>query len=299
MQDKSLLRTRLAPTPSGFLHPGNGLSFLLTWVIARASGGQILLRIDDLDKARCREEYIEDIFYTLEWLGIDYDEGPSGVADFHQNWSQHTRLDHYEETLSLLRDKGYLFACDCTRKSISAISPNGRYLNTCIDKTLDLEVSNTAWRVNPPPSETRLPLQSWNAAPTSISLDTVDAFIVKQKNGFPAYQLASLVDDSLFNINFITRGEDLWDSSLSQLYLARLLNHTDFLNTTFWHHPLIKDEKGQKLSKSKGAGSLKLWRTSGRTPKTLHEWARQYLALPNTTSPSPDGLVMALKDRID
>ena len=76
------LHTRLAPTPSGLLHPGNGLSFIMTWVIARANAGRILLRIDDIDKDRCREEYVVDIFQTLEWLGLDYDEGPSGVADF-------------------------------------------------------------------------------------------------------------------------------------------------------------------------------------------------------------------------
>jgi glutamyl/glutaminyl-tRNA synthetase len=299
MKSEAALRTRLAPTPSGLLHPGNGLSFVLTWVIARANGGQVLLRIDDLDKARCKEEYIEDVFYTLEWLGIDYDEGPSGVDDFHENWSQHNRLDRYSDALNVLRKNEQLFACDCTRKSIRAISSDGHYPNTCLDKALDFEASDVSWRVKPGLSNIELKLRTWENAPTTISLKDINAFIVKQKNGFPAYQLASLIDDQLYNINFIVRGEDLWGSTLSQLYLAYLLDHTAFLNTTFWHHPLIVDKKGEKLSKSKGAGSLQSWRTSGRTPGKIYRWAIQHLALPPNTPLHPHGLTMALKERID
>ena len=93
------LRTRIAPTPSGFLHAGNGISFILTYVIARAFEGQILLRIDDLDAERMRPEYVEDIFKTLDWLGLEYDEGPTSPDDFYQNFSQHKRLDIYNHLI--------------------------------------------------------------------------------------------------------------------------------------------------------------------------------------------------------
>ena len=299
MSYASNIRTRIAPTPSGLLHPGNGLSFVLTWVIARAYGGQVLLRIDDLDKARSRDEYIEDIFYTLEWLGINYDEGPSGVEDFHNNWSQHNRLDHYNSALSVLRENEQLFACDCTRKSIRSIAPDGRYPNTCLHKSLHFEASDVSWRVKPNILNTQLMLQAWKDTPFAISLKDINAFIIKQKNGFPAYQLASLIDDQLFDINFIVRGKDLWDSTLSQLYLAYLLDHATFLNTTFWHHPLIRDEKGEKLSKSKGAGSLQSWRRSGQTPEKIYNWVIQHLALPQHTPLHPQSIIAALKEMID
>ena len=90
-QNKNTLKTRLAPTPSGFLHIGNGAAFVATWALARAFEGKILLRIDDLDAERMRPEYIEDIFKTLDWLGLDWDEGPFSVGDFFKNWSETMR----------------------------------------------------------------------------------------------------------------------------------------------------------------------------------------------------------------
>ena len=100
-----MIRTRLAPTPSGLLHPGNGVSFLVTWALARAAGGWILLRVDDLDGDRYRPEYLEDIFRTIDWLGIDYDAGPKNIADFEQHWSQHLRIPQYNDYLHQLREK--------------------------------------------------------------------------------------------------------------------------------------------------------------------------------------------------
>ena len=88
-------RTRIAPTPSGYLHPGNAWSFLLTWLLARRDGGSIHLRIDDMDTARFRPEYIEDIFASLEWLGLDWDTGPRSLTEIQSTHSQHLRLERY------------------------------------------------------------------------------------------------------------------------------------------------------------------------------------------------------------
>ncbi|MEO8734552.1 MAG: glutamate--tRNA ligase family protein, partial [Flavobacteriales bacterium] len=89
------MRTRIAPTPSGYLHAGNGAAFFATWKIARSIGAKLLLRIDDLDAERVRPEYVADVFETLRWCGIDWDEGPKNANDFSQHWSQHLRLAHY------------------------------------------------------------------------------------------------------------------------------------------------------------------------------------------------------------
>ena len=150
---KIQFKTRIAPTPSGLLHEGNGASFLLTYALARAYEGQILLRIDDLDAERMRIEYLDDIFRTLDWLGIEWDEGPTSVADFQQNWSQHHRLDLYQNALEELKNtEGVVYACNCSRKQINAASLNGLYPQTCRFKHLDFEAKETAWRIHVPES---------------------------------------------------------------------------------------------------------------------------------------------------
>jgi len=272
------LRTRLAPTPSGLLHPGNGLSFIVTWAMARAAGGQVLLRIDDLDKARRREEYVEDVFRTLEWLGLDYDEGPSGVADFYANWSQQHRLDVYERGLEQLKAAGQLFVCRCSRKEIRAIAPDGRYPGTCLELELPYDSPQTAWRVQAPVAGQSVRMQVWEEGEKQFPLSSLDAFVLRRKDGAPAYQLASLMDDLRFGINFIVRGQDLFESSLAQLYLAHLLEAPAFAQAVFWHHPLLRDASGKKLSKSQGAGSLREWREEGRSPYELYLMAEQQLA---------------------
>ncbi|MBV6654314.1 MAG: hypothetical protein KI786_11185 [Mameliella sp.] len=289
------VRTRFAPTPSGLLHPGNGLSFILTWVLAKGYDGKILLRIDDLDKERTRQAFIEDVFRTIDWLGLDYDEGPSGVDDFLANWSQHTRLDNYRSALQRLQNEGQLFACNCTRKQIRQINPDGRYPGTCLGKEHPFSAPNSAWRIHAPGKGAAVALNHWGEGLREMAFDSIDAFVVRQKNGFPAYQLASLIDDQLFDIDLIVRGADLWASTLSQLYLADVLEVPSFTNSMFWHHPLLKGPDGEKLSKSKGAGSLKEWRESGRSATALYKWAAAMVGV-NTAPDSAKALLESLKD---
>lgn len=288
------LRTRIAPTPSGLLHPGNGISFVMTWALARASQGTVLLRIDDLDKGRRRPEYLEDIFATLDWLGIDYDEGPSGVDDFLQNWSQHQRLDRYYEALAQLKEADHLFACDCTRKQIREESEAGLYPGRCQKRQLDFEQDGVAWRIKLEPS-TKISFRDWHWGQRITDLNgNAGHFVVRQKNRMPAYQIASLVDDHDFKINFIVRGMDLLSSTAAQIHLARLLNWPRFSQVVFWHHPLKMNSRGQKLSKSKGASSLKFWREQQRSPQELYQQAAQWLGV-KTTVTSPAELVEALR----
>jgi glutamyl-tRNA synthetase len=278
------------------LHPGNAVSFIMTWALARVTGGQLLLRIDDLDKARRRHAYLDDIFTSLEWLGLDYDEGPSGVDDFLRNWSQHTRLDRYQAALEQLRQGGHLFACRCSRRQIQERSPQGIYRGHCRDRELDFFAPQTAWRVYVP-DQTEIRLRDWRWGLRSLNLSGyVGDFVVRQKNGFPAYQIASLVDDELFGINFIVRGEDLLSSTAAQLYLARLLDQPSFARSIFWHHRLWKDPQGEKVSKSKGAGSLAAWREEGASSGPLFQQAARWLEIDKTVT-SPAALLDALRSR--
>ncbi len=287
------IRTRLAPTPSGLLHPGNGLSFIMTWCLARAAGGEVLLRIDDLDKARRRREYLEDIFVTLNWLGLDWDTGPTGVEDFLKNYSQHCRLDLYFDALRQLQAKGLLFACTCSRRQILARSPGGLYPGTCRQRHLPFDGAATAWRVRVAP-ETVVRFREWKQGVRDYDLaEKMGDFVVRQKNGLPAYQVASLVDDLHFGIDFIVRGEDLLPSTAAQVFLAEQLSAKAFLEATFWHHGLLTDPEGGKLSKSKGAGSLREWRLSGRSPETLYRQAAAWLGL--TPTGNLTGIIDQLK----
>ena len=294
---KTPFKTRIAPTPSGLLHEGNGASFILTYALARAYEGQILLRIDDLDAERMRIEYLDDIFRTLDWLGIEWDEGPTSVADFQQNWSQHHRLDLYQNALEELKNivtqsvmahnalKGVVYACNCSRKQINAASLNGLYPQTCRFKHLDFESKETAWRVHVPKftsvSVKNVNIETQNIYHSSFIIHHLTGdFVIRQKNGLPAYQVASLVDDGHFGINVIVRGSDLWTSTAAQIFLAEQLGRTTFKETLFLHHVLTTNEKGEKLSKSKGSNALAEWRNARKTPEKLIKQAAQWLNLP-------------------
>lgn len=272
------LRTRFAPTPSGYLHAGNGVSFILTWVLARLHGAKIWLRIDDLDRGRFRITYLEDIFRTLEWLGLDYDEGPDSVGDFNLNWSQHHRLDQYRKALNHLIDLGGVYACSCTRSILLAKSNGHIYPGYCLGKQLSLSGSGTSWRIHVPNAT----LENGNTLTGPIPLNIhqlIGDFVIRQKNKMPSYQVASLVDDALYEVDLIIRGADLLPSTGAQLFLARQLEMNHFMNTTFWHHDLILSEKGDKLSKSAGSASLKSWRANGLNKASLYNKAGELMGL--------------------
>jgi glutamyl-tRNA synthetase len=242
-------RLRFAPTPSGYLHIGNALNFTLNWLVARLDGGKILLRIDDLDADRKRPEYVADIFESLEWLGLDWDEGPRSQENFEKNWSQHRRLPLYFKALEKLRDTGLLFACRKSRRDLAPFG--GDYPPEFRNQNLSLDDPDVAWRI-------RTPLLSGEGQGVGLP-----DFVVRRRDGIPAYQLASLVDDLHFGVTHVVRGADLEASTQAQIYLAECLGETNFLKIKFLHHPLITDAQGEKLSKSAGASSLKALRESG------------------------------------
>ena len=296
------LRSRIAPTPSGFLHAGNGISFILTYAITRAFEGQILLRIDDLDAERMRPEYVEDIFRTLDWLGLNYDEGPTSPDDFFQNFSQHKRLEIYNNFIQKLQTTDLLYECQCSRKDIRLHSLNGLYPKTCRNNHVtvhDVHKKETAWRIQVE-NFTTICFNEWRKEKTTIQLDTtMGDFIIRQKNGLPAYQIASLADDELYKINFIVRGNDLLNSTAAQIFLAEQIIDLPFPKNTFYHHPLMKNTEGVKFSKSEGAISLKEWRKAHQTPLELYRKAAEWLGFPIQTIETIENLkdlVLLLKN---
>ncbi len=229
---------RLAPTPSGYLHLGNAVNFVLTWLLVRRAGGTLHLRIDDLDRARLRRPYLDNVFRVIDWLGIDYDHGPSGPDDFLRHYSQLLHLPEYNRLLRrLTQQPGLVYA---TRRS-----------RTSPAEPMPLDAPGAAWRV-------RVPLSVYvdgavaSAAPLPLAAVMPD-FIVRKKDGVAAYQVASVVDDLRLGTTLIVRGLDLLPSTTAQQWLAAQLPESRAFGPGrihFYHHPLLTDAAGHKLSKS-------------------------------------------------
>lgn len=263
---KKMIRSRIAPTPSGLLHLGNAVNFLLTWLTVRKEGGTLRLRIDDADCLRSRPEYLEDIFRQLDWLGLTWDEGPSGPDDFRLNFSQQLRRERYRAFLAELDRLGRLYPCVCSRSEIRRVAPNGVYPGLCRDGSgASISGTGQAMRVRVPAGS----LFRLEGREVHLCKEMGD-FVLWRKEDLPAYQLVSLVDDLDDRINCIVRGQDLLASTAAQLFLARLHGDNLFAETRFLHHPLLRGEDGRKLSKSDDALSLAALREAGFGPAQVY-----------------------------
>jgi glutamyl/glutaminyl-tRNA synthetase len=242
----SCVVSRLAPTPSGYLHLGNAVNFVLTWLLTRQVGGTLHLRIDDLDRARLRPAYLDNIFRVIDWLGIDYDHGPSGPDDFLRHHSQLLHLPAYNAVLRRLALPG-------TALCPSVVRASTRSRTSGTEASIALETPGAAWRAYVPAgTEISFP-DAWQGE-TSVPLAALmPDFVIRKKDGVAAYQVASVVDDLRLGTNLIVRGLDLQPSTAAQIWLASQLSETAAFNTRrvqFFHHPLLTDAAGQKLSKS-------------------------------------------------
>lgn len=268
MQAPRAPRTRFAPTPSGYLHAGNAWSFVLTWLAARSLGGSIHLRIDDLDAERLRGEYLEDIFASMAWLGLDWDTGPRDPADFRARHSQRLRLPSYAAALerliappaagpatlpSTVPAEPAVYACACSRSrareaSLAAGAPD-LYAGTCRRLGLPLRTDGaqaTALRLRVGEDEEVL-LRDVLAGELRLRpAEEAGDFAVRRKNGDPAYHLASVVDDEALGIDLVVRGADLLPSTAAQLALAGRLGAERFRRAAFLHHGLIVEGQARE-----------------------------------------------------
>ncbi|MBO6577233.1 MAG: hypothetical protein JJ896_17695 [Rhodothermales bacterium] len=240
-------RTRFAPTPSGYLHLGNVFNLLLAEAWRAETGGEILLRIDDLDRSRFRPEYLQDVFRVADWLGIAFELGPADPMEFAAHWSQSLRAPRYLRALQPLVESGEVFACTCSRREIAERSPDGTYPGTCRDKRIALDTFDAALRF-------RLDAREVRGQPDSAFQDPV----VRRKDGTVAYHVASVVDDVDYGITHIIRGMDLEPSSRLQRVVARAMGLRSFLEVEIHHHPLLAARDGSKLSKSAGSAARSL-----------------------------------------
>ncbi|SEO56673.1 glutamyl-tRNA synthetase [Mucilaginibacter gossypiicola] len=268
-------KTRIAPTPSGFLHVGNILSFSITAALARKHGAKILLRIDDLDRARVNREYLTDIFDTLRFLEIPWDEGPQDADEFEARFSQMHRIAQYNEALELLAAGGFVFACTCSRKQLSEAGNC-----TCLNRQIPLSTPEASWRLRTD-NAVSLQVKSYNGTTIQTQLPAeMENFVVRKKDDFPAYQLTSVIDDLLYGVDLVVRGEDLWASTLAQIQLATVLGKQAFNDIVFYHHPLLLEADGKKLSKSAGSTSIKYLRQEGKNAEDVFMLISNLFSLP-------------------
>jgi len=252
-------KTRIAPTPSGFLHVGNVLSFSITAALARKTGAKTLLRIDDMDQTRANARYIQNIFDTLNFLEIPWDEGPANADDFEKSYSQVHRLNLYNDALKKLYDNGLIYGCECSRKQLATQSC------TCAAKQMQLDAPDVSWRLKTDDQIT-LNIKDYKGDLIRTTLPPeMGNFVVKRRDGLPAYQLTSIIDDLFYGVDLVVRGQDLWSSTVAQHYLALAFGEKQFADITFYHHPLMMESEGKKLSKSAGSTSIRHMREQGAT----------------------------------
>ena len=246
---------RFAPSPSGRIHLGNILCCLLAWLSARQKGAGVVLRIEDLDTARCPEKYARQMVEDLRWLGLTWDRGPE-AGDAGGPYFQSRRIALYQEALEKLEAMGLVYPCFCTRAELHAASAPHRedgqavYSGAC--RRLTPEQAAERARLRSPALRLQTPDEVWgftdgHMGPYSENLarDCGD-FLLRRSDGLFAYQLAVVVDDAAMGITEVVRGADLLASTPRQLYLYQLLGLTP---PAFFHVPLLLAPEGRRLSK--------------------------------------------------
>lgn len=293
------IRGRFAPTPSGPLHLGNAWSALLAWLQVRQAGGEMLLRIEDIDGPRSRQAYIESIPEDLRWLGLDWDEGPD-LGGPYSPYRQSERLARYEELLHVLKAKGLVYPCYCSRAELAAIAsaPHGlaaegpAYPGICRtlsepERATRAERKTPSWRFVMPAEP--VAFEDLAMGPQSFPAGYGGDFIVKRADGIYAYQLAVVADDADMAVTHVLRGSDLLDSTPRQLALFDALGLPE---PRYAHVPLLYGPDGQRLAKRHGSASIGAMRQSGISPETIVGWLG-YLAgcLPKPEPAKPRDLL--------
>jgi glutamyl-tRNA synthetase/glutamyl-Q tRNA(Asp) synthetase len=287
------MRTRFAPAPTGFLHLGHVANALYVWGVARAQGAEVLLRIEDHDRQRCRPEYEAALLEDLDWLGLIPDLGIT--EEYRRGRSPYRQSDNaeiYQAHVALLRERGYhIYSCNCSRRSVAdEAGATGRYPGTCRDRGL-ADGPGMGLRVvlaSGLESFEDLRLGSQSQEPAARCGD----LLLRDRLGHWTYHYAVVVDDLRQGIDLIIRGEDLLESTGRQLRLARMLGRTDLPH--FLHHPLILKSGGDKLSKANRDTGVRELRARGATCESVYGKALHAVGLLAESRPLPLDAAMEL-----
>lgn len=266
---------RLAPSPTGALHLGNARTFLLAWLSVRQQAGTLILRMEDIDSPRVKPSARKSTLDDLRWLGLDWDFGPD-VGGPHQPYTQTERAQIYVEQLRTLIDREWVYPCICSRAEIvrSASAPHESldgpiYPGTCSTRqAIDaqrLNEADFAWRWRASNSTIHLTDAVHGQLMRNIARELGD-FVVARGSGWPAYQLAVIVDDYLMGVTEVVRGDDLLASTFRQI---DLLTRLGWPIPAYAHVPLIVGPDGRRLAKRHGDTRLSFFREQGIRPTTI------------------------------
>jgi glutamyl-Q tRNA(Asp) synthetase len=263
--------TRFAPSPTGLLHLGHAWSAMLSHDVARQAGGRFLLRIEDIDEARCRPAFVDAILQDLAWLGLHHD----GPVCF-----QSARTEAYVAALNDLIERGLAYRCWCTRAEISASSsaPQGEaaplYSGTCKGRAEPSDGRSYCWRLDAQAAAVQVGPVAWTEEGQGDVL--VDPkrngdVVLARKDALSAYHLAVTVDDAWQGITHVVRGADLFDAT----HVHRLLQASlGFTSPQYQHHGLIVGADGKRLAKRKLSPTIASLRESGVDPLRLIDGMR-------------------------
>ncbi|NGX26700.1 MAG: Glutamate--tRNA ligase [Chlamydiae bacterium] len=271
------VRTRIAPSPTGDPHVGTAYMALFNLVFAHHHGGQFILRIEDTDRARSRPEYEENIFHTLRWAGIEWDEGPDKEGDFGP-YRQSDRTEIYREHCQKLLDAGKAYKCFATAEELAEMREiakkmggrmgyDRRYRNLSPEEVQERESAGQPYTIR-----LKIPLtgecvyEDGIKGRVVVPWADVDDQILLKSDGFPTYHLANVVDDHLMKISHVIRGDEWMSSTPKHVMLYEAFGWEP---PVFMHMPLLLGKDGKKLSKRRNPTSIFYYRDSGYLPEAF------------------------------
>ena len=281
------LKVRFAPAPTGLMHIGNIRTALLNYLIAKQKNGTFVIRIEDTDPVRNFDPDGKKIIEHLNWLGLDYDEGPVKEGPS-SPYFQSKRTKFYQEKLDFLKDNNFAYRCFCTNEELEkkrarqiALKKPPRYDGKCVELSPE-EIKNNLtankpfiWRIKVDPSKT-ITVNDIAKGKITFELKNFSDFPITRQDGSFTFTLANCVDDIEMGITHVFRGEDHLTNSVDQLIIFNAINAPA---PTYWHMPLICNKDGKKLSKRDFGFSLEDLKAEGFLPEAINN----YLAIMGTS----------------
>ncbi len=257
------VRTRFAPSPTGYLHIGGARTALFSWLHARKHGGRFVLRIEDTDRERSTTESVDAILEGMTWLGLEYDEGP---------FFQSERFERYREVIQKLLDEGHAYRCYCSKERLDALREEQmankvkpRYDGHCRDLDHYPEDEPHVIRFRNP-REGAVVIDDLVRGRIVIQNSELDDLIIARSDGTPTYNLTVVVDDHEMGINYVIRGDDHINNTPRQINILKALGAEI---PKYAHVPMILGDDGKRLSKRHGAVSVMQYREEGYLPEAL------------------------------
>ena len=256
------IKTRFAPSPTGYLHVGGARTALFSWLYARRHGGQFVLRIEDTDLERSTEDSVNAILEAMDWLDLDYDEGP---------YYQTQRFDRYNEVIDQLLAAGQAYRCTCSKDRLDVLraeqmanKQKPRYDGHCRGRDVDPDQPHVVRFLNPQDGD--VVIDDLIRGSIVVSNTELDDLIIRRTDGSPTYNLSVVVDDHDMGITQVIRGDDHINNTPRQINMFRAMG---WPVPAFGHVPMILGDDGARLSKRHGAVSVMQYKEDGFLPEAL------------------------------